>query len=114
MSRVGKLVRVAITSAVELPLLTLKLLFVIAVSEPFLEKGSDGVCDTLKFFVALELGGLQATIDVSSDKGHRDGVGSGAMGGDIAGVDLRRDCWEDGFWREYERAWRLSARQGGI
>jgi hypothetical protein len=42
--------------------------------EFLLEEGSDGVCDTLELFVALLLGGLEASCYMSADERHGDGV----------------------------------------
>lgn len=61
----------------------------ITISEPLLEKGGDIVSYPLKFLVALSLGSLETTSDMSPDKGHRNGVGTRSMAAAL--VNLARD-----------------------
>lgn len=105
-----------ITLALQLPLLALQFLLVFVLAQPLLEEGRDGVGDALELLVALGLGGLEATCDMSPDEGHRDRVGTRAIGVGYAGggARLRLDGVEDGFGGEHEGTWRLSSRQARI
>lgn len=62
--------RLAISLAVVLALLPLGLLFVLAFPQTLLEEGCYGVCDTLQLLVALGLGSLETTCNMSPDEGH--------------------------------------------
>lgn len=46
----------------------------VVLPESFLEKGRDGVCDFDEFLIAVLLGGLETTGDMTLDERHGDGV----------------------------------------
>lgn len=65
------------------------------VAEPLLEEGGDVVDHSPELLVTVGLGGLEATSDVSADKGHGHGVLAGEVGGgrvDIGGEDEGAWC----------------------
>ncbi len=62
--------RLAISLAVVFALLPLGLLFVLALPQSLLEEGCYGVGDTLQLLVALGLGCLETTCNMSPDEGH--------------------------------------------
>lgn len=67
---------------VEVAQVPLGLLLVIVVAQALLEECGDGVGDALQFLVALLLGCLQTTIDMSSDEGHRNGIAGRTVSGE--------------------------------
>ena len=107
---------IALPFPLELPLLALLLLLMLVLAQPLLEEGGYGVCDALELLVALRLGCLETTCDMSPDEGHGHGVEAGSMGGAYAAAcaGLGLDGIEDGLWREYEGTWRLSSRQARV
>jgi hypothetical protein len=65
--RVAVWVTIAAGVAIEVAVL-------VTVAEPLLEEGSDVVDYSAKLLVAVSLGGLKTTGDMSANKGHRYGV----------------------------------------